>query len=66
MFLSLRQLGFTGGFETTGSYFGNVPTIFSMARVSCTGEEEYLQHCQYTDHDNCGARDGLGVICDHD
>ena len=35
-----------------------------MDDVSCNGEEEHLQDCEYDSVDNCYFRDeGAGVIC---
>merc|ERR1712013_863623 len=58
-----RQLGFTDGTATTGSYFGNVPSEFSMDEVSCTGDEGILQECGYNTSDDCSANEGAGVKC---
>ena len=62
--LLISQLGFDWGEETTDSHFGQVFTgNFAMDDVSCNGDEEHLQDCEYDSVDNCGLGEGAGVIC---
>jgi len=58
-----RQLGFTDGAATTGSYFGDVPSKFAMDEVGCTGNEGSLQECSYRLTDDCSGNEGAGVKC---
>ena len=60
---SFRQLGFTYGLPITNSYYGTVPSLFSMDDVQCTGSESSIQECEYILRDNCSEREGAGIIC---
>ena len=62
-----RQLGYASAEATSGSYFGEVPHIFSMDDVYCRGEEKRIQDCSYMDNamENCEPYEGAGVICHH-
>jgi len=60
-----RQLGYSGARErTTRSRFGNVEDNFRMDDVKCTGEETNILDCDHNPTDNCGVREGAGVICE--
>ena len=58
-----RQLGFTYGDAFPNSHWGSVPSTFSMDNVGCTGDEMYLQDCDYSPSDDCGGGEGAGVHC---
>ena len=58
-----RELGFNGGQYTTKSHFGKVSDDFMMDEVKCKGNEEKLLDCNYKTEDDCGGKEGLGVIC---
>merc|ERR1711892_1643903 len=58
-----RQLGFSSGTATHGTYFGPVPDQFAMDDVICSGYEATIQECEYSTSDNCGPGEGAGVIC---
>ena len=57
------MLGYLGGQLTTKSQFGQVSEYFGMDDVRCTGKEASIFDCSYTTSDNCGADEGMGVIC---
>jgi len=60
-----RQLGFHALVRVTKqSMFGTVSTDFGMDNVACSGSELKLDECEYNRIDDCGAREGAGVICD--
>ena len=63
MYNTFRQLGFSGGTRTYGSYFGVVPSTMAMDNVGCVGTESYLRSCPHSTADNCGPDEGAGVIC---
>ena len=58
-----RELGYYGGQYTTKSHFGKVSDDFMMDEVKCKGNEEKLLDCNYKTEDDCGGKEGLGVIC---
>ena len=58
-----RSLGFTGGQATRSSRFGRVPDNFVMDDVKCSGRELRLEDCRHNKRDNCGTREGAGVVC---
>ena len=60
-----RQLGFHSGTATVESYFGTVPSAFSMDDVGCNATDTTIQDCSYTDeyNENCGQNEGAGVEC---
>ena len=63
-----RQLGFDSGTATVESYFGTVPSAFSMDDVGCNATDTTIQDCSYTDeyNENCGQNEGAGVECRND
>ena len=58
-----RELGHDGRNFTVNSHFGHVSDDFAMDDVKCKGTEEKLLDCRYETKDNCGKKEGLGVIC---
>ena len=60
------MLGYPGGQLTRKSQFGQVSEYFGMDDVRCTGNEASIFDCSYTTSDNCGADEGMGVICSGD
>ena len=68
-----RQLGYDWGTPTAGSSFGDVPPVFTMTSVNCTGDEGLLQDCPhdtpthdgdpYPDGDCYLPWQGAGVTC---
>jgi len=58
-----RQLGYTYGTARTNSYYGSVPSLFSMDDVQCTGSESSIQDCRYILRDNCSGSEGAGISC---
>ena len=58
-----RELGYYGGQYTTKSHFGKVSDDFMMDEVKCKGNEEKLLDCPHKTEDDCGGKEGLGVIC---
>ena len=58
-----RELGYNGGQYTKESHFGKVSDDFMMDDVKCKGTEEKLLDCPHMTKDNCGGKEGLGVIC---
>ena len=58
-----RELGYYGGQYTTKSHFGKVSDDFMMDEVQCKGNEEKLLDCPHKTEDDCGGKEGLGVIC---
>ena len=68
-----RQLGYDWGAPTAGSSFGDVPPVFTMTSVNCTGDEGLLQDCPhdtpthdgdpYPDGDCYLPWQGAGVTC---
>ena len=63
-----RQLGFDSGNATVESYFGTVPSAFSMDDVGCNATDTTIQDCTYKDeyNENCGQNEGAGVECRND
>ena len=64
-----RQLGFDYGTSTIESYFGIVPSTFSMDDVACKPSDNTINDCSYKDEitENCGPNEGAGVEChNHD
>ena len=57
------MLGYTGGKFTTNSHFGDVPDEFSLDDVKCSGREKSIMDCPHVTNDNCGAKEGAGVVC---
>ena len=45
------------------SYFGSVPTNFSMDNVACTGDETSLHNCRFSSSHNCDGDEAAGVSC---
>ena len=45
------------------SLFGNVPEDFAMDEVYCSGTEDSLFDCEFTDDHNCTPLEGAGVFC---
>merc|ERR1712226_1063993 len=58
-----HQLGYDGGTPYTNSHWGDVPNLFAMDDVGCSGDEQYLQDCSYTTDEDCGSGEGAGVHC---
>ena len=58
-----RQLGFSNGIPHVDSFYGNVPEIFAMDNVGCSGSEYHIQDCTYSTSDDCGPNEGAGVNC---
>ena len=58
-----RQLGFNSGNATVESFFGDVSNIFAMDQVSCIGDEDTIQQCEYETLDDCEFNEGAGVVC---
>jgi len=58
-----RMLGYFSGSYTPHSHFGPVTTNFGMDDVHCVGNETSINDCPHNDQNNCGAGEGLGVIC---
>ena len=58
-----RELGYYGGKYTEKSHFGQVSDDFAMDEVQCEGTEEKLLDCDYDSKEDCGKKEGLGVIC---
>jgi len=48
---------------TTNSFFGNVPSDFSLDDVACTGSETGIEECTSITNENCGPTEGAGVRC---
>ena len=48
---------------TKTSAYGDVEDNFIMDDVVCNGTEASLDECMYNSEDNCGEREGAGVIC---
>ena len=63
IFFLSRELGYHGGQYTKESHFGKVSDDFMMDEVKCKGNEEKLLDCNYKTEDDCGGKEGLGVIC---
>jgi hypothetical protein len=63
--VACHQLGFPGALNfTRQSKFGPVGTRqYSMDNVHCTGTEGSLQSCRHSSTDDCGDREGAGVVC---
>ena len=59
------MLGYSSAQPTTHSYFGSVPSTFSMDDVQCSGNEASILDCPHLMADNCGPGEGAGVICSH-
>ena len=68
-----RHFGYDWGTPTAGSSFGDVPPVFTMTSVNCTGDEGLLQDCPhdtpthdgdpYPDGDCYLPWQGAGVTC---
>ena len=58
-----RELGHDGRNFTVNSHFGQVSDDFAMDEVKCEGTEEKLLDCDYDSKEDCGKKEGLGVIC---
>ena len=58
-----RMLGYSGGEYTSDSAFGSVSDDFGMDEVQCNGHEASILDCPHDTWDDCGATEGLGVIC---
>jgi len=58
-----RQLGYNYGTAYSSSRWGRVPDHMSMDDLNCNGQENYLQDCQHTTHDDCSGSEGAGVWC---
>ncbi len=43
--------------------YGWVPDTFAMDDVACLGSESHIRNCSHKTTDNCGERDGAGVVC---
>ena len=46
-----------------GSEFGDVPNKFVMDNVNCRGSEKALWDCKHFKYNNCGVKEGAGVVC---
>ena len=59
-----KQLGFANAKEVfTKSHFGDVPGVFAMDELSCTGDEDSLQQCRYEQTSVCRPGEAAGVVC---
>lgn len=60
-----RQLGYTQGASsvTCCSPYGAVPTSFSYDEVGCLGTESTLDACPHQNTHDCGAGEGVGLVC---
>ena len=60
-----RQLGYSGVISWQDqSPYGLLPTdVFSFDNLVCSGQETAITACQYFDVDDCGAGEGIGVVC---
>ena len=60
-----KELGFDGGFATTGSKYGRVDLEGQscMDEVHCSGKESSLLECLHTTQDDCTNGQGAGVVC---
>merc|ERR1711892_405105 len=61
--VACRMLGFSSGIPTTKSKFGSVPSKHILDDVMCDGSETSLFDCKHQKRDNCGRKEGAGVIC---
>ena len=43
--------------------FGDVPLDFEMDDVKCVSTEGNIDDCPRSSAENCGAKEGAGVIC---
>ena len=60
-----NQLGYNSAKNFTAHFhFGEVPEVFSMDSVHCSGSESTLQDCSYSTTENCHKAEEFGVICD--
>jgi len=48
---------------TTKSHYGQVPDVFLLDDVHCTGSENSLFDCPHSTVDNCGPGEGAGAVC---
>ena len=61
-----RQLGFSDAISAPGSaFFGEGEGLTQMDDVGCSGNEETLTSCSFTDstNENCGHSEDAGVVC---
>merc|ERR1712142_1173651 len=61
-----RQLGFSDAISAPGSaFFGEGEGLTQMDDVGCSGSEETLTSCSFTDstNENCGHSEDAGVVC---
>ena len=48
---------------TTKSHYGQVPDVFILDNVECTGNENSLFECPHVKEDDCGPSEGAGAVC---
>ena len=48
---------------TKESHYGQVPDVFILDNVGCTGSENSLFECLHNKVDNCGPGEGAGAVC---
>jgi len=60
-----RELGFSGGYATTESKYGdvNLERQSCFDDVRCNGYESSLVDCRHESYDDCGDSEGAGVVC---
>ena len=63
-----RELGFSGGYATTESKYGdvNLERQSCFDDVRCNGYESSLVDCRHESYDDCGDSEGAGVVCYED
>jgi len=63
-----RELGFSGGYATTESKYGdvNLERQSGFDDVRCNGYESSLVDCRHESYDDCGDSEGAGVVCYED
>merc|ERR1719187_2696909 len=61
-----RELGHHGAVRSTReNFFGAVGRAdFAMDDVKCNGTEKHLFKCPHNKREDCGMREGAGVVCD--
>ena len=43
--------------------YGDVPNDFGMDDLNCTGKELNIRKCPHHKCDDCGSKEGAGVVC---
>ena len=59
----MLQLNTVYARATIKSHHGSKRDNFIMDDVKCTGTEDTLEDCPHKSQDDCGPREGAGVIC---